>query len=250
MAMPGKLVRIILILLVIISLSLASVAAYLLQQEMQKNTALNNQLGETLKQNEALKASLESSRQELSRLSESSSQTEEKIKALNADILTLENEKRSLAEMISDFKNQLAKTQKENTESLKKIDDLKAKVEDNQKQLDAATKEKEQLSSKLKELELKTREGVRLDKIVVRPQGEGAKLEGKISSLDKKFKFVLIDLGKNDGVEVGDVFTCLDNNKEIGEVKIEKVYETLSSANFLPNLSVKSLKAGSKVVKK
>ncbi|MEW6009427.1 MAG: hypothetical protein AB1629_07325 [Candidatus Omnitrophota bacterium] len=249
MAMPGKIVRIILILLVIISLSLASVAAYLLQQEMQKNTALNSQLSEALKQNDVLKSSLESSRQDISRLSKESREAEEKIKTLNSDILTLETEKKNLAEMILDLKTQLTQSQKASTEASKKIDELKVQVEANQKQLDEALKEKEKLSSKLKELELKTSEGVKLEKIVVKPRKGGEKLEGKISSVNKKFKFVVINLGKNDGVEVGDIFTCIDNDKEIGQVSIEKVYETLSSANFSPNLQVKSLKEGLKVVR-
>jgi len=251
MSQSGKLARIFLVLLVIISLALASAAAILLQKEMKKSSKLDAKLSQALDQEKSAQSTLDTSKQEISRLNELLGQSEGRIAQMQESIATLENEKKTLADTLSDLKSRLDVVQKDNSASLKIVESLKGDLAQKKQQLEAATKEKEELVTKLGSLELKNKEPVRLDKIVVRPGGQPVVgLEAKIASVDKKFKFLIIDKGQKDGVNVGDVFTCLDKDRDIGQVEVEKVYDSLASARFLPNLETKNLKAGSRIVRK
>jgi predicted RNase H-like nuclease (RuvC/YqgF family) len=251
MLQTGKIARLILILLVIVSLLLASAATYLLQQEMKKSSDLNKRLTETLNSEKTIQSSLDNSRQELSRLNALVSGSDDKIKSLHADIATLEDEKKTLAENLAGLKVRFDNIQKENTANLKMVDTLKSQMQEKQKQLESAAKEKEELSAKLASLELKDKEPVRLEKIVVRPADKGTLtgMEAKVSSVNKKFRFVIIDRGQKDGVRVGDIFTCFAKDKDIGQIEVEKVYDSLSSARFLPNLQEKNIKEGLRVTR-
>lgn len=251
MPQSGKLARLFLVLLVIVSLALASAAAYLLQQEMKKSASLNEKLTAVLSQQKSIQSTLDTSKQDLSRLNTLLSQSEEKVKQLHENITTLEDEKKTLAEDLIYLKTKLESVQKENSASLKLTENLKKEAQEKQQQLESISKEKEGLLAKLSSLELKTSQAVRLDKIVVRPQGGVLTgLEARVASIDKKFKFLIIDKGQKDSVTVGDVFVCFNKDKEIGQVEVEKVYESLSSARFLPNLDVKNLREGSKAVRR
>jgi cell shape-determining protein MreC len=254
MAMSGKLLKVVLIILVFISLALASVAAFLLQQQIQKNTIVSARLNEVLNENKTISASLDGSRQEIARLNGTLSDSEAKLKSLNATITSLEDEKKALADTINSVKNDLNNAQSKNTQYSKSIDDLKSQIEQDKKQLETLKKEKDDLVTKISSLEQQNKETVKLERIVVTPgktPGISQPLSGQIVSIDKKMKFLIIDLGEKDGVKVGDIFVCLNNKeKDIGQVKVEKIYESLSAADFLPNLKVDSLKEGARVIKK
>lgn len=248
----GKMLRFTLIILVIFSLVLASAAAYLLQQQMQKTTVLNDKLNEALKQEKTVQSFLDTSKQEISRLNSLLTQSQEQIKALDEKLASAESEKNSLADTISNVSKQLADSQGKAAEYLKNMEDLKAKLEGEKKQLEIVSKEKQDLAGQLDKLQQKGGEGVRLEKIVVTPGQTGtvSVLSAKVVSVDKKLKFLIIDAGVKDSVNPGDIFTCLNNDKEIGTVRVNKVYDSLSAADFMPGLSIKFLKEGLKVIRK
>lgn len=61
-------------------------------------------------------------------------------------------------------------------------------------------------------------------------------LEGKIVVVNKENNFVVLNLGSKDGVSVGDEFSVSRAGKTIGEVKVEKVHESMSAAGFTAEL--------------
>ncbi len=73
--------------------------------------------------------------------------------------------------------------------------------------------------------------GVELKRIVVKPKKE---LSGKVLVVNGEFHFVVIDLGKQDEVALGDEFLVYRGPEEIGKVRVEKVYEAMSTAVILP----------------
>jgi hypothetical protein len=99
---------------------------------------------------------------------------------------------------------------------------------------------KKAFEEKVKSLEEKV-QNVELGKIVVSPDQKGAeaqpaaavKLEGKISVVNKEYNFAVINLGNKDGVNVGDVFSVIHNNKNAGDLKVEKVHDNMSAAGFV-----------------
>ena len=141
------------------------------------------------------------------------------------------------------------------------------KAVDKIKSLDS---EKETLEGKVKELEAKSQE-VELGKIIVSPDVDetGAKhyetpsvsvtggrsaqilgLQGKVLVVNKEYDFVVINLGSKDGVVLGDEFSIFNNNRFIGDVKIEKVHDSMAAAGFLTSGMKDNISEGDKVVQK
>jgi len=75
-------------------------------------------------------------------------------------------------------------------------------------------------------------------------------LEGKISVVNKEYGFVVISLGARDGVNTGDVFSVYHNGKLIGDVKAEKVHESLTAANLATDGLGDKIGEGDRVVRK
>ncbi len=57
--------------------------------------------------------------------------------------------------------------------------------------------------------------------------------KGKILTVNKEYNFVVIDLGSQNGVAEGQVFCVYSDSKYIGDIKVEKVHDSLSAACFI-----------------
>ena len=78
------------------------------------------------------------------------------------------------------------------------------------------------------------------------PQANEA-LSGKVIVVNKEYNFVVIDLGRKSGINTGDIFTVLRDNKKLGEVKVEKVHEAMSAANMVSANMKDNVKEGDQV---
>ena len=61
-------------------------------------------------------------------------------------------------------------------------------------------------------------------------------LEGKVTVINKEYNFAVINLGQKDGINTGDQFTVSRDGKVIGEIKVEKVHDSMSAAGFAAEL--------------
>ena len=116
----------------------------------------------------------------------------------------------------SALQEQFDKLQKENTA-----------IQDQLKNLQAAN---QNLSKQIEDLQAKKE--VELDKIVVKP---GVEAEGKVLVVNKEFNFIVVAAGNNKGITPGVTFGVYRNGKLVAKAQVEKVYETMSAANILPN---------------
>ncbi len=66
-------------------------------------------------------------------------------------------------------------------------------------------------------------------------------LKGKVLTINKDYNFAIINLGSKDGVKLGDIFSVYHNDAYIGDVKVEKIHDSMSAAGF------SSLESGTKV---
>ena len=144
-----------------------------------------------------------------------------------------------------------------------------------------------QFESKIKELETQVH-GVELGKIVVSPESKetkkkGAKeaakalknapkekllesnpvveaakaapaltgaLEGKVLVINNEYNFAVLNFGSRDGINLGDLFSVYHNGNYIGDLRVEKLHDSMSAANFVtPDLKDK-IAEGDKVVQK
>jgi len=245
----------ILIGLVVISLVLATGAFYLYQQEHTKNIQLQDQIDELNTKQRFTEAKLGETKQLVA-------ESQLKLQEAKAQIETLTNElaqeksarlegSNKLDQISADLEQQKVLRQDlENRLSQSESDGKKIK-----EQIKVMTQEKMDLEAQIKNLESGA-SGVELGKVVVNsdktpvnastkkstksktvvaPQAKAAQvkpLEGKISVVNKEYNFVVINLGSKDGVSLADEFTVTRAGKTIGNIKIEKVHESMSAAGF------------------
>lgn len=181
------------------------------------------------------------------------------IEALSRKIGKVNEEKILLAEKAGYYEN-------EHSNMLSLIERLKEKVSILSE--DAVRLQRKLLNSKttIKELRkklarLRFRPGVGLGSIVVHPHnsnttssfigqmntaeiGSGLRREGRILKVNKEYNFVITDLGRNDGVEVDMIMTAYHNGTRLGQIRIEKVYDTLSAGVPLFNIDEQNLRVG------
>jgi septal ring factor EnvC (AmiA/AmiB activator) len=264
------------IILIIVALALAGGVFYLYQQEHARNVAINQQLDET-------SAKFKVAESNLSEAKDSIADLEQKLKSANSqiDALTenLQKEKVAREENLA----QIEKMKIDFEQQIKMRQDLEGRLSQAQTAAkDAAAKlkdlesQKTDLENKVKDLEAKAQapaggEGVELGKIVVGPEGaaqsaavaapqtagteqpaQGVKaaLEGKILVVNKEYNFAVMNLGVKSGIKVGDIFSVLRGNEYIGDLKVEKVHDSMSAAGFVPPDVKDKINEGDRVVQK
>lgn len=75
-------------------------------------------------------------------------------------------------------------------------------------------------------------------------------LGGEVLVVNREFNFIVVSLGKRDGLEQGDCLAVYDGNKLLGEVFVETVRENISAASGGKNFDAYRIKAGNKVSRK
>jgi len=71
---------------------------------------------------------------------------------------------------------------------------------------------------------------VELERIEVKPASD---LVGKVLMVNKEYSFVVIDLGKRDGLQLGDILLVYHNNEFIGKVQVQRLEEEISAVAVL-----------------
>lgn len=264
---------IILAALIIISLGLAGSGFYLFQKEQIKNTQLQAELEDVKAKHRLAESKYEQARKEALEL-------QSRVDAANAQVdglaAQLEEQRRSHEERIGQL-NQELDAQKKMKADLEAA--LKQAQEDlNKSKADLSTirSEKESLEARLKEIGAPPFGGVELGKIVVGPEGateasateappaaqqppepqpaqqeaSSAGKEGKVLVVNKDYNFAVINLGSRDGINLGDVFSIFHADNYIGDVKVEKLHDSMAAAGFLSSETKDKISEGDKVLQK
>ena len=261
------------IILILVSLSFAGTGFFLLQKEKTKNTSLQEELDSLKIKQNAAETKLEEYKKTISQLDFKLKEAQTNIDALSS---ALEQETKAKQEALDQV--QQLKTDLQQQKGLRT--DLETKLEQTQKSAERAQAQLKEIESKKAELEAQVQQtqaqsrtqaqGVELGTIVVGPEGGSvsgqatsslsaeqpkekaiiSSLEGKVLVVNKDYNFAVINLGSKDGVNAGDVFALYHNNKYIGDIKVEKIHESMSAADFT-SASIKDVVSeGDRVVQK
>ena len=195
-----------------------------------KKVEIEKRLDKALKDKEDIEKELTDFRNKAERLADKIEYEKRMKEQAENKLKTKENEFMSL-------KDKLEKAQGRVNKLEQKYENIQAK--------------NEKLSSKLNQLRLAKKaleakigitgqvEGVQLGTVVVRPQevkeqkGQNQRTQGRILVINREFDFVMIDLGRVNGVEAGMKFGVYHFGKLTAEVKVERVYEDMCSAIIL-----------------
>lgn len=74
-------------------------------------------------------------------------------------------------------------------------------------------------------------------------------LNGKILEVNREYNFVIVNLGKDDGVKKGMVFMVYRDRRLIGKVEVEEVFSDMSSCIILPWFKNEEIKIDDGVLK-
>ena len=113
-------------------------------------------------------------------------------------------------------------------------------------QLTLAMKEKDILEEKLNRFNFASKP-VELEKIVIKQVSDT--LVGKVIKVDKKYAFVVLDLGNRDNLKVVDILSVYRSNKFIGKVRVERLEDDRSAAVILPEWQNAQFREGDEVKK-
>lgn len=82
------------------------------------------------------------------------------------------------------------------------------------------------------------------------PSSSDSLQAGKVLLVNRKFNFVVLNIGTKQGLKVGDAFMVFEGNNKIARVEVEKLYDDFAAAKILENLSdVALLKEGNLVAR-
>lgn len=259
--------KLLVVLLVVISLALGGAGYILLKQEKERSAQLESELNDTKGKYRQAQAEIEQQNIKIAGLSSSLDNANLEIRKLNTKVSEEQQARQEalskLEALTADLKKQsniAGDLQKKLSESQSALQEADKRLKEMESQLKTAEAKKSELEKKVKSLEEKAA-NVELGKIVVSPEPAAKKkaeppkepakkLEGKVLVVNKDYRFAVINLGSKDGASVGAVFSVVHNGKNIGDVKVEKVHDTMSAAGFVtPELKDKILEGDSVIQK-
>ncbi|MBU1061188.1 MAG: hypothetical protein KJ957_00480 [Candidatus Omnitrophica bacterium] len=257
--------KIVLILLVVASIASAVLAVFGFlekEKEYMKRVLIEEKLTAVLKDKKRLEKELSLNKEAMDGKEAEIKEVALKIEQLS---LLLEEEKERSKSQTLDLTDKekkiealtldLEREKREKLSLSKKLDDIKSAYEKAETDVLKLKQEKMQLEKDVTELEEKS---VELDKIVVpssmdafsAPPMESQEdvLKGKVLVVNREYSFIVTDLGQGDGVKKDMVFEVRDGTNFLGKAKIDKIYDTMSSASVLPGTNINNIKKGNLII--
>jgi predicted nucleic acid-binding Zn-ribbon protein len=159
----------------------------------------------------------------------------EKEKAQN-DVVRSELSKKE--KELDGIRSELGTIAGEKEKLLERLEDEKAKYGQLRERVDKLADVKGKLEEKVREIINK--QGIELERIVVKAEGE---LEGRVLVVNREYNFAVVDIGARDNIELSDILTVFRKGKYMGEIQVEKIYDTMAAATI-----VKEIKSGAIMV--
>lgn len=272
---------VLLIVLIIFAIVVAGTGFYLFQQEHTKNLALQEQMDELSTRQRITEAKLEESKKVVGDLQIKLQDAKTQIDGLTNELAlekTASQEAQGKLEQITADLEQQKFLRTDLEQKFNQAQEDAKKMQDALKDLE---QQKNKLEKKVKELETKT-EGVELGKIVVNSEsakapekdkktkkekvskskaaaeaqpeaavGESSEgQEGRVLVVNKEYNFAVINLGSKDGVQMDSVFSVFRGDKYLGDLKVEKVHDSMAAAGFVSEDLKDKIAEGDKVLPK
>ena len=240
--------------LLVISFAIAAGAFYSYQNEHAKSIRLQAQVDELTSRQRTTEAKLEDAKKTVTRLQLELQEVKGQIDTLSKDLAQEKSSRLEASNKLEQLKADLEKQKTLRQDLEDKLNLASTEGKKIKEQVKVIQQQKDELEAKLKELESGSN-GVELGKVVVNSEvlqekpasmlskaekkSEALKektLEGKVMVVNKDYNFAVINLGSKDGVKTDDVFLVYRGGKVIGELKVEKVHESMAAAGFSEDL--------------
>lgn len=263
----GKLLVPLLGVLTVLAMGVAAAAVYLQLQEREKRQAKEKELRLALAENDDLKSRIDEVQQQKTHVEGELANVRTELTQLQTDLAKAVKAQDTLTQSIDDREKEIARLTKD-LESARgdakqvteKLTELKTRHDEDQRQLSDLGRAKSELESKV--LELSAQPTVELDKVMVGSSAPtptsgtvmpvsvsaaDASTNGQVVVINRDYDFIVMNLGKNHGLSIGQEFQVVRGTEILGKVKVEKVYDELSAATILPESKKDTIREGDTV---
>lgn len=192
-------------------------------------------LGRQLEYNKKL---MDSIAQELVREKNDRIQIENSFKSIKSENTVLARQLRSLNNRKITLERKLQALQEEKATIERRYTEMETMLTDKISKINAFKEQLDAIRSGRKiEVTAEKKESVELPPIVVRPQAEESSpealsLEGKILTVDRDNNFVIIDLGQDKGIRVGDSFQVYREGSRVANIEVIKTSKSVAACDI------------------
>lgn len=164
---------------------------------------------------------------------------QEILKSIKSENAVLTRHLKSLNERKINLEKKFQGLQEKNAAIEQKFNDMQTMLTDKLSQINNLKEELDAIRGGAKaEVAQEKRESVELPPIIVRPQPEtatqaaSATLTGKILAINKESNFVIMDLGEEAGIKVGDSFQVYRDNKSIATIEVIQTRRNIAACDI------------------
>ncbi len=235
-----------------LAVGVAVVAIVLQVQERDKRLARERELQQALLEKEELQTHLQATEQAKARVEQDLERTRTELAKSAQELASAIEAQTTLSQAVEARQAEITRLTGDLTQArndaqgiAKQLSQLQTDRDTMQQQVTDLAKAKSELESKVMELSAGDRPMVELGKVVVNGQtgqsdqmsalGAGSKAtsDGQVVVVNREYAFIVMNLGRNHGLAIGQEFQVVRNDAVLGRVKVEKVYDELSAATIL-----------------
>ena len=205
------------------------------KQDLKRQMEYNQKLMDTLSQ-------------DLVREKNDKFQIQDGLKSIRAENLTLRRQLKSLNNRKINLERKLAELQNKSLSLESSFDEMGDLLKDRMVQIDSLKRQIEPARVSTLMPEKKRQDSVELPPIVVRPKGTATEeiapvmLTGKVLAIKRDNNFIVIDLGQDAGVTLGNTFQVYRAGQQIADIEVIQVRRNISACDIKKETS--PIKAG------
>ncbi len=259
----GRTSTIFIILIGLLLISSTAIGFFMFQKENQMRKNLEAQLEESRQAQDKLTADLKDTRKQLVLLQDKNKEADNKINSLMDEMELSDGLRTALKKENATLKEAIETVKKEKEAIKADLDDRVKKFQESQEMLKAQLDKAKELQARISTIDQSNLERAKsnnsevpapaqnknkleLEKIVV-----GDNLDkGRILSVDRESEFVICNLGSTKGVRLGDLLSVYREDQYLGDLKISRIQDEMSAADFVAPLSSRNVRKNDIVVLK
>ena len=267
----GKMLVPLLGVLAALAMVVAAFGIVMLQKEKDHRLAKERELKLAVAENEELRAHATELENQAEELKGKLSKAEKDSAQVGQELAKAIDSQKDLTKSVEDREQEIKRLTKDLEQAQSQQKQATSQLADLQSERDSIKKQLSDLESAKTSLEAKLAEAtgrptVELDRVVVGQGGDAASAgstsaatmaasapstssgNGQVVVINREYDFIVMNIGKNHGLAIGQQFKIVRGGEILGTVKVEKVYDELSAAAILPDSKKDSIREGDAVV--
>lgn len=239
----GRVLTVFLIIAAVLLVSSTALAIFFFQMEMIERKQLEADLQVLRASEQALKNESVALKKEIFLLEEKNKEADSRINDLLDDLELQKGLREELKKEVSSIRTQFegeVKAKEKIKEQLRQAkDEYERKIKDLNKVIENTRAEVQEQQSRVTE-----DKSVSLEKIIV---SKNSSQSGKVLFVDEDSKFVVINVGQQDGILTGATFSVFREDTYLGDIIVTRVQSDISAADLIPPFTTQLVKAEDQV---